>query len=66
VVVACLAFTAFDLREVAHQAGESRTGLALVAALVAALHLAAAATALALWRRPATEASSARWDPGSR
>jgi len=37
-----------------------------VAALVAALHLAAAATALALWRRPATEASSARWDPGSR
>jgi hypothetical protein len=39
------AFAALDVREVVHQIGESRTGLTLLAVLVAALHLAAAALA---------------------
>ena len=51
VVLAALAFCAFDVREAAHQANESRTGLVVVAALVAALHLAAAVVAVAMARR---------------
>jgi hypothetical protein len=43
----CLAAAAFDVREVAHQIAEGRTGVALLAVLVAALHLAAAASAAA-------------------
>jgi hypothetical protein len=42
VAVAMVAFGALDVREVIHQANESRTGLAVLAGLVAALHLAAA------------------------
>src|SRR3954465_6385206 len=38
-------FAALDIREVVHQIDESRTGLTLLAVLVAALHLAAAALA---------------------
>src|SRR3954469_839883 len=38
-------FAALAIREVAHQIDESRTGLAVLAVLVAALHLAAAALA---------------------
>jgi hypothetical protein len=45
VAVVMAAFAALDVREVVHQIGESRTGLTLLAALVAALHLAAAALA---------------------
>jgi hypothetical protein len=45
VAVAMAAFAALDVREVVHQIGESRTGLTLLAALVAAVHLAAAALA---------------------
>ena len=40
--LAMTAFAALDIREVLHQADESRTGLMLLAALVALLHLAAA------------------------
>jgi hypothetical protein len=43
VALAMAAFAALDIREVVHQADESRTGLMLLAALVALLHLAAAA-----------------------
>jgi hypothetical protein len=43
----CLAAVAFDVREVAHQATEGRTGVAVLALLVAALHLSAAACAAA-------------------
>src|SRR5919202_2577430 len=45
VAVVMAAATALDVREVVHQIGESRAGLTLLAALVAALHLAAAALA---------------------
>jgi hypothetical protein len=45
VALAMAAFAALDIREVVHQADESRTGLMLLAALVALLHLAAAVLA---------------------
>jgi hypothetical protein len=43
IVVIGLAWAALDIREVVHQLDESRTGVAVVAMSVAALHLAAAA-----------------------
>jgi hypothetical protein len=43
IALAMLAFAALDIREVVHQLNESRTGLGLLAALVAALHLGASA-----------------------
>jgi hypothetical protein len=46
VAVAMLAFTALDIREVTHQLGESRPGLAALAATVALLHLLAGAAAV--------------------
>ena len=51
VSLAMLAFAAFDLREVFHQADESKTGLEVVAGVVAALHLAAALVAAVMLRR---------------
>jgi hypothetical protein len=42
VVVISLAWAALDIREVVHQLDESRTGVAVVALAVAALHLAVA------------------------
>jgi hypothetical protein len=45
VAVAMLAFALLDVREVFHQVDESRTGLALLAGAVAALHAGAAAVA---------------------
>ena len=42
VATAMLLFAALDVREVFHQVDESRTGLAVLAGVVAALHLAAA------------------------
>jgi hypothetical protein len=45
VAAAMLLFAALDVREVVHQIDESRTGLAVLAGVVAALHLAAAAVA---------------------
>jgi hypothetical protein len=50
VTLAALFFCAFDVREAVHQAGESRPGLVAVASIVAALHLATAGVAIALWR----------------
>lgn len=47
IAAAMLVFTALDIREVVHQLNESRTGLALWAALVAGLHLTTAVAALA-------------------
>jgi hypothetical protein len=44
-------FTVLDVREVLHQLDESRTSLALLATLVAALHLSAAAVAATLLAR---------------
>jgi hypothetical protein len=45
-----LAFAVFDGFEVAQQIDESRTGLAIVAAVGAALHLAASTTAGSMLR----------------
>ena len=52
IAVTMLVFTALDIREVVHQVNESRTGLALLAALVAFLHLAATIAALWVSREP--------------
>jgi hypothetical protein len=54
VVVAMVAVAALDVREVVHQLDEDNGGLALLAGVVAALHLGVAAVALALARRTAT------------
>jgi hypothetical protein len=54
VVVAMVAFTALDVREVVHQLDEDNGGLALLAAVVAAVHLGVAALALALARGAST------------
>ena len=44
--VACgVIFAVFDVAEITHQIDESRTGLAVLAAAIAAVHVAAAATA---------------------
>jgi hypothetical protein len=50
VVVAMVAFGVLDVREVVHQLDEDNGGLALLAGVVAVLHLGAAAVALALAR----------------
>lgn len=49
--VLMLAFAALDIREVAHQIDESRTGLAIMAAAVTLLHLSAAAVCAVIARR---------------
>lgn len=58
VVVAMVAFAALDAREVVHQLDEDNGGLALLAGVIAALHLGAAAVAVALARGPATSSRS--------
>ena len=50
VAVAMVVFAVVDVREVFHQLDEDKGGLAVLAALVAALHLAAAAVALTMGR----------------
>jgi hypothetical protein len=50
--VAALAWSALDVREVVHQASESRTDLTIIAGAVAALHAGAAALAMWLARWP--------------
>jgi hypothetical protein len=57
--VAMLVFAVLDIREVVHQLDEDRTGLALLAALVALLHLAAAALAIRLAHRAGAVAAEA-------
>jgi hypothetical protein len=55
VVVIGVAWAALDIREVVHQLDESRTGVAVIAIVVAALHLAVAAIGGRLaTRAPAT------------
>lgn len=51
VVVAMGLFAALDVREAFHQVDEDRAGLAFLAAVIAALHLAAAGVAAAMARR---------------
>lgn len=51
VAAAMLAFAVLDEREVFHQADESNTGLAVLASVVAALHLAAGGTSFVLAER---------------
>ena len=53
VVAAMVVFAVLDLREVVHQLDEDNGGLAVLAGVVAALHLAAAAVALWMGRSPA-------------
>jgi hypothetical protein len=53
IALIALVWAALDVREVLHQADESRTGVALVAAGVASLHLATAAVAARLSSRRA-------------
>ena len=48
VAVVMVVFAVVDVREVFHQLDEDKDGLALLATLVAALHLAAAGVALTL------------------
>jgi hypothetical protein len=61
VAVAALAWAVLDIREIAHQIDESRSGIAAIAAAVAALHLATAAIATVLARSPRlSDASSKR------
>lgn len=57
VAVAMAIFAAFDVREVAHQLDENRDGLALLAGLVAALHLTAAGVSASLARGVRTPAA---------
>jgi hypothetical protein len=52
VVVIAVAWAALDIREVVHQLDESRTGVAVVAMAVAALHLAVAAISGRLATQP--------------
>ena len=52
VAVIALAWAVLDVREFLHQLDESRTGIALVAIVVAVLHLAAAAVSGRLASRP--------------
>jgi hypothetical protein len=59
IALVALGWAALDIREVLHQVDESRTGVALVAAAVAVLHLASAALAGRLG------AQARRADPGS-
>jgi hypothetical protein len=58
--VVALVFAAFDGREVLHQVAESRAGLAAIALLAAALHVAAAAVAGVMLARGASPVGSAR------
>lgn len=52
VALAMLAFAALDIREFIHQLDESRTGLAVLVALVTLLHAGAASMAFQLLRSP--------------
>jgi hypothetical protein len=56
VAVFALAFTVLDIREVIHQSSEGRTGIVILASLIALVHLAAAALAAAVATRTAPQA----------
>jgi cation transport ATPase len=53
---AMVAFAALDVREITHQLDEDNGGLALLAGVVAVLHLAAGAVALLMGRAPGVAA----------
>jgi hypothetical protein len=53
IAAAMLVFGALDVREVFHQSEESRTGLVILAAVIAGLHFGAAAVAGMMGRRAA-------------
>jgi MFS superfamily sulfate permease-like transporter len=53
-----LVFAAFDVREVFHQIDESREGLAVLAGVLALVHLTVAALALLVWRSPTTRSQA--------
>ena len=65
IAVAMLAFAVLDVREVIHQSDINKTGLAILAAFIAALHIAAALVAATMAARRITRGSrpsrSARW-----
>ena len=50
--VVALVFAAFDLAEITHQVSASKTGLVVIAAVVALLHLLTAGLATAAFRAP--------------
>jgi hypothetical protein len=60
VAVLAAGATVFDVAEVAHQVAADQIGVAILAALVAALHLAVVVAAIALLRR----VRSVRSEPG--
>jgi hypothetical protein len=55
VAVFALAFAVLDIREVIHQASEGRTGIVVLASLIALVHLAAAALAAFVATRTAPQ-----------
>lgn len=58
IALAMLLFAALDVREVFHQSDEEHTGLAILAAVVAALHFAAAALAAGMAARSRPQRSA--------
>jgi hypothetical protein len=60
VALIMLAFTALDIRELAHQLSESRPGLAALASAIAALHLLAGGAALLATRDTRTAPAADR------
>ena len=58
VTLAMLVFAALDIQEVVHQSDEARTGLAILAGFVAAVHILAAILAAVMVRE------ARRTDPG--
>jgi hypothetical protein len=59
IAAAMIVFGVLDVREAFHQSDENQTGLVFLAAVIAALHLAAAGTAAAMARRAALGAGGA-------
>jgi hypothetical protein len=59
VATAMIVFGALDVREAFHQSDENQTGLVILAAVIATLHLAAAGTAAVMARRAAQGADGA-------
>jgi Flp pilus assembly protein TadB len=56
-----IVFTVFDVREIVHQVNESRTGLVVIASVLAFLHIAVAALAMVVWRSLTTNRPAAAY-----
>jgi hypothetical protein len=65
IALVALVWAVLDIREVLHQADESRTGIALVAAAVAILHVAAAVVAGRLAARARSAETTSPGRPGT-